>query len=621
MADAFFERGGGNLESGMTRPWFGSGAMAFWLALAVAVCSAEDRIVPGDFVAERPTLACLGFRWYVNGDDNRDARVNVAYRQKGATGWKTALPLLRIKGEVSGQGDHEIEWTAPNLFAGSIFDLAPNRDYEVSLTLDDPDGGHAEKSITLKTRGEPAAFEKGQTLHVYPSAETGARQVPAFTGLMSAYAVVQPGDIILVHKGTYAVPDSSKQERTDYVLNKSGTSEKPIVIRAAGDGEVIFDGGGALKLIDCQQAHHHHLEGLTLCNADHLVYAGRERGCTGLVVRRCRLEDAGYPIFGLHPECRDFYIADNVLIGPHREWHPRTGKENDSHAVWLSGQGHVVCHNRISQFWDGINVYGRRPPENRDLQNCAIDFYNNDISKCSDDGIELDFGVHNIRVFRNRIANVFMGISVQPVYGGPAYIFRNVVYNSTRSPLKPNQHPAGLLIFNNTFLAHGSAGRLAPMWQNTQIHNNLFLGTDGGPGVIWTGTPTPETSRLDYNGWHFFAGSEKYPIWWKFARPTRVPTSSQPSTEGVFRDLREFTRYTGYESHGIAVSYHDFEKSVPPTGIDQPLPELDLRLKPGSNAIDAGLALPNITAGFIGNGPDLGAFELGQPLPHYGPRQ
>jgi len=37
-------------------------------------------------------------------------------------------------------------------------------------------------------------------------------------------------------------------------------------------------------------------------------------------------------------------------------------------------------------------------------------------------------------------------------------------------------------------------------------------------------------------------------------------------------------------------------------------------------AVDAGLILPNINDGFAGTAPDLGAYELGQPLPSYGPR-
>ena len=46
----------------------------------------------------------------------------------------------------------------------------------------------------------------------------------------------------------------------------------------------------------------------------------------------------------------------------------------------------------------------------------------------------------------------------------------------------------------------------------------------------------------------------------------------------------------------------------------------DFRLKAGSAAIDKGKPLPNVTDGFSGTAPDLGAFELGQAPPHYGPR-
>jgi len=46
----------------------------------------------------------------------------------------------------------------------------------------------------------------------------------------------------------------------------------------------------------------------------------------------------------------------------------------------------------------------------------------------------------------------------------------------------------------------------------------------------------------------------------------------------------------------------------------------DLRLREGSKPVDAGVALPNINDGCQGEAPDLGAYVLGQPLPHYGPR-
>ena len=49
--------------------------------------------------------------------------------------------------------------------------------------------------------------------------------------------------------------------------------------------------------------------------------------------------------------------------------------------------------------------------------------------------------------------------------------------------------------------------------------------------------------------------------------------------------------------------------------------DFDFRLKAGSAAVDAGMILPTVKDDYQGKMPDLGAYELGQPLPLYGPRQ
>jgi hypothetical protein len=48
--------------------------------------------------------------------------------------------------------------------------------------------------------------------------------------------------------------------------------------------------------------------------------------------------------------------------------------------------------------------------------------------------------------------------------------------------------------------------------------------------------------------------------------------------------------------------------------------EVDLRIKSDGLVADAGCRLPGINDGYLGEAPDLGAYEVGQPLPHYGPR-
>jgi hypothetical protein len=45
-----------------------------------------------------------------------------------------------------------------------------------------------------------------------------------------------------------------------------------------------------------------------------------------------------------------------------------------------------------------------------------------------------------------------------------------------------------------------------------------------------------------------------------------------------------------------------------------------LPLKASGKAVDAGVVVPNVSDDFEGKAPDLGAYEFGRELPHYGPR-
>ncbi|HET9131912.1 MAG TPA: hypothetical protein VFO86_13240, partial [Terriglobia bacterium] len=110
-----------------------------------------NRVTAGEFLVDPPTLINLGFEWFIDGDDNRNATVEVRYRKSGETTWKQALPLLRIGGEEIYNGA-QLDVVTPRMFAGSILDLEPDTSYECSFTLSDPDGGTAVKTVTVRTR-------------------------------------------------------------------------------------------------------------------------------------------------------------------------------------------------------------------------------------------------------------------------------------------------------------------------------------------------------------------------------------------------------------------------------------------------------------------------------------
>ncbi len=88
-----------------------------FVILAAARLFAEDAVRPGRFIAEPPTIICLGFEWEIAGDDDRNAAVQVAYRASGSKEWKEGMPLLRMGGErVFGAAEHldytEASWTS-----------------------------------------------------------------------------------------------------------------------------------------------------------------------------------------------------------------------------------------------------------------------------------------------------------------------------------------------------------------------------------------------------------------------------------------------------------------------------------------------------------------------------
>ena len=123
--------------------------VALWFLLAwnvvtvprnvVAAQSAGNRTVIGELIVEPPTLINLGFEWLIEGDDNRNASVALAYRKQEEAQWKAALPLLRLQRERI-SANERMDVISPNMFAGSILDLDPGTAYDVRLTLSDPDG-------------------------------------------------------------------------------------------------------------------------------------------------------------------------------------------------------------------------------------------------------------------------------------------------------------------------------------------------------------------------------------------------------------------------------------------------------------------------------------------------
>ena len=633
------------------------------LLLAVASTIAAEptnATAAGRFVVEHPTLLNLGFEWEIKGDANRNATVSVSFREAGETDWREALPLARIGGENIYRRRENLDYTVPEGFAGSILNLKPATEYECRLQISDPDGltGETSRIVKVRTRSEPRPFKGGRTLHVYPPDYQGKRLEPSFTSLLQAYygaglgdwSVVwerraQPGDTILMHAGLY------KPERHNYVdpmmtpfdgtmsLTLKGTAEKPITIKAAGDGEAIFDGAGNHRMFDVMASRHHIFEGLTIRNTDVAIFAGHKEvlGAVALTVKNCRFENIGFGVWTEFAGSSDFYIADNLFLGRDDRFRLigwtgplwASAGPYGSHlltsyyAIKVYGPGHVIAHNAIAYFHDGIGIstYGT-PPDDPDERASSIDIYNNDIHMMNDDFIETDGGAHNVRVMNNRGINAAMGgYSSQPVFGGPVYFIGNILYHvPTGVAFKFSAHPAGLFVYHNTIIGEQTVREPS---SNMHYRNNLFLGRDTPDRGIMSWANASNAFSSDYNGFRPNKGVASQYTWFA-PKAGGVVYEPKPEEYQTFATLAELRAATGQEAHGIEVDFDDFANLTPPDPSSRHAVyhamDLDFRLKPSGKAIDAGVVLPSVNDGFAGRAPDLGAIEVGKPEPIYGPR-
>ncbi len=543
--------------------------------------SQQNRCAPGE-LRSYSTLHSIGVEWDVAGDANHNASCAVRYRAAGQKDWKEALPLFRV--DFSGWYADTKADRPYNMLAGSVLFLNPGTAYEVKLDLADPDGGANSRMLSIETRPAPSLPKDGRTFHVAPGVGggDGSARHP-FQGLAAAQAAARPADVFLLHKGMYGT----------FTFERSGALGRYIVWKAAGDGEAQFEHIPVT-------GSHLWFEGLTLKRGTVPNGLKGDGAVEDVVVSRNSFDGFSYSVF-LNKACRGWYIADNVIVG-----------DNDPSKSNMSGEGvelgyssgNVVAFNRISRTADGISYPGR---------NC--DMYGNDIFDVSDDGLEPDYGYANNRMWGNRLTNCFnAALSFQPQYCGPWYFIRNqAVARGTMFKFRVQDR---FVLAHNTLVRWGPMdGRMHHLFTGMS-RNNLFISL-GGKSPVWQAYASEKNkytlldnfvtnwmTDVDYDGFDW--GDSPVAFRWN---------------KQDYADLRSFSEAMGIEKHGIRVRKEEiFEKWDLPEEY-APVAPPQLTLKAGCNAIDAGAILPNINVDYAGKAPDLGAYEFGRPLPHYGPRR
>ena len=543
-----------------------------------ALAHAQAATIPGEITLPHPTLEHISIEWAITGDDDDDGVVTVRFREEGATAWREGHPLVRVPA-----GSNEgFSWA--NRHSGSLFALRPGTGYEIELTLSDPDGGAATRTVTARTRP-------------VPTVPADARIVPATPANVTAVVgAAMPGDVVLLGPGTYG----------DIRVARSGTLDRPIVVRGSDRERVVIRGE-----VRMDGRAHVWIEDLTV--------HGRIKfnDARGIVVRGCHIETSaafeGDGIVSLTTGSTDGYFADNVIIGLTQWTEASLGVSGDNvgEGISMTGPGNVIEHNYVVGFRDCISLREDSGASNQ----VSIDILRNDLDTCSDDGIEADFAMGNVRVIQNRMVNTFIALSSQPSLGGPTWFIRNVSYNNLYQAFKPQRGSVGDIWYHNTFVKPGDAMAVhsSVLWSRVRFRNNLLIG--GGASATYNGYQTgpgrvlqlsaidTATADLDYDGF----GS--------------IGTGTfRGSVGGVSFASLAMLRSATSEAHAVEVDLSVFAATVAFPDVPFPAREVpDLRLTSGA-AVDVGEAVPNINDGYRGSAPDLGAYELGSGQVPYGPR-
>ncbi|UXI70561.1 chondroitinase-B domain-containing protein [Tahibacter amnicola] len=524
--------------------------------------------------------------------------IEMRYRLAGETSWKVAHPLARIRPDFSEPGP-----VGPvDAFGGTIFDLQPGRTYDIQLIVN----------------------EIGQAVQVYTT-QAATRPLPAAAGtpnktanpgnLVSMLAGLNPGDVLELAAGNYT--------NLGLQISRSGTQEQPIVIRGASQaGTVLSSPSRVLQILG---ASHVTIENLTLqgsgtnsgtnASSRGIEFWNGAPGQTNITLRNLVITGVDVGIKA-HATVRGVLVHHCTLTGNN----PWSQAEIESNATWnddgicLPGEGNCAFNNTLHGFGDAFAVIAG-------TMSAAVHFYRNKVTMTGDDAFEADYGTRNLGFYDNHITNCATLLSVDPVYGGPLYCFRNVAINTMRGPFKLNSTSSGFFIYNNTIVrTEGTTG-----WGWVQFNNGglrnwgyrnnilIYRGSSGATLAVESTGCNP--IDFTHNAW-FPDGS----TWWSNSGASYGTITAAIAGTGQAATTPVFGTSTRRHQFDVVTTTNPFSTAVT-VGANHLVEVTTLHvpaLAAGSSPKNAGIAIPNITDGYSGAAPDMGAVIAGRALPGYG---
>ncbi len=511
-----------------------------------------------------PTFHCLGLYWSPPGGA-ADRVVQVRYRVKDAAMWNEGLPMRY----------NPIDGTDEDLtdYRGSIVHLQPATTYEVELTLT---GTSTSTRLTARTWNE--SFPEGETVRV-PAGD-------------QPLVITEGGkaDAWRVYDGAGATIDVRHLQNSCITVNASYVILRGFVLKGAGAAENLSK--ASIGAIDLAAGHDIVIEGCDISawgrrnpqtgfgfNCDSAILC-RNHEAARIVIQRCRLH---------HPS-----EDTNSWYEPKYSTHP-AGPQAIS--FFDTDGNHVIRYNECvsdpeHMFNDAIG--GGANGSYRGAPGPDSDIYGNLVTHSWDDGLEVEGGGRNVRVWDNYVSRAANMIANAATSIGPLYIWGNVVGRCQVTPELPGYG----------FIKMGFAGGVQWMTGHQYIFHNTIFAEDG-----WLPTGGLGGNRIVKH-----TTSRNNILHVRSATGRSASSNAENVDDDYDYDLFNGQVPDAHEKHGV----HGEPAYVAGAGFDDRTKTGRFQLAPGSPGIEAALPIPNFTGPFTGKAPDIGAHQRGEPPLTYG---
>ncbi len=576
------------------------------------------------------------------------------YRQQGETEWRNGHPLMRIK---------------DGRLVGSLFHLRPETTYEVFVF-----DGTSQVSGVVTTQPEQLFFEPAATLYVDDNAAVGGDGsiVQPFRTIQEAVDRAGPGTLVSVADGVYreavtfpasgtpdnwiqvkAAGDAAILDSADYLSgdiwradtapNIWSTSFAAVVSYLARDGFRVYQYDDRKSLIDAvghegekmdegffyepgtQKLYVRSLDNPAkhtwqvprLNRAFNIVgrdwiwiegfgiqfYSTSTNGCgvctlnaSHIVIRNNEIRNAQIGIYtewtGNKEQGNDTRIEGNDVSDPKAEWPWAAVKSTRMEGTAILVRGHagtIIRDNVVHDFFNGIFTGSSGAGISQYAEVAFdVDAYHNYIHHIADDALEAEGACVNHRLRNNTIDHSFVGVSIAPVTQGPAWVMNSSFTNYSGRGIKFSDDTSGIVLFYHntmwTSIPGINVADLITRASNIKMRNNIFQGTGFSIHEVPKGS---FGNDWDHNNWYSTSLGPQFK-WESLNYNTLLGLCNAGRLEcNGYDDLPGF--------------------SNPAKG--------DVTLLPSSRNIDRGILIPGINDGFVGDAPDLGAFEYAVDLP------